>query len=60
MFKIIPKKNNTAAEISCDLKNLKLNELKKIKKTLNLPNKKPSKVINIKGVNPKKIVNISN
>ena len=35
MFKIIPKKNNTAAEIFCDLKNLKLNELKKIKKTLN-------------------------
>ena len=36
MLKIISKKNNTAAEIVCDLKNLKLNELKKIKTALNV------------------------
>ena len=35
MFKIIPKKKNIVAEIICDVKNLKLYELKKIKLALN-------------------------
>ena len=35
MFKIISKKNETAAEINCDLKKLKSKELKKIKSALN-------------------------
>ena len=35
MLKIIPKKNNTAAEIFCDLKKINSKDLKKIKKTLN-------------------------
>ena len=35
MLKIIPKKNNTAAEIFCDIKKLKSKELKKIKTVLN-------------------------
>ena len=35
MFTIIPKKNKIAAEIKCDLKNLKYHEIKKIKETLN-------------------------
>ena len=35
MFKIISNKNNTAAEIFCDIKKIKSKELKKIKSALN-------------------------
>ena len=35
MFKIIPKKNNTAAEINCDLNKINLKQLSQIKLTLN-------------------------
>ena len=35
MIRVIPKKNKIAAEIICDLKNLKNSEIKKIKYTLN-------------------------
>ena len=35
MFKVIPKKNKIAAEIICDVKNLKSAEIKKIKSVLN-------------------------
>ena len=35
MIKVIPKKNKIAAEILCDVKNLKKAEIKKIKSVLN-------------------------
>ena len=35
MIKVIPKKNKIAAEIICDVKNLKSAEIKKIKSVLN-------------------------
>ena len=35
MIKVIPKKNKIAAEIICDVKNLKSVEIKKIKSVLN-------------------------
>ena len=35
MIKVIPKKNKIAAEIICDVKNLKKAEIKKIKSVLN-------------------------
>ena len=35
MFKIIPKKNNAAAEINCDLNKINLKQLSQIKLTLN-------------------------
>ena len=35
MFKVIPKKNNAAAEINCDLNKINLKQLSQIKLTLN-------------------------